>query len=90
VKLALIFGTALCYCRNFEINDVDARYEDFGTKEDRRPDDADEHCCADMRFTADLPQQAILDKYKITFEEYNEIAEKLTEGLSFGQCGCCE
>lgn len=89
MKLNLEFGTALCYCKEFVINGVEADEDDFGSKWDHDTDSAEPYSCGDMRFEGKLATQSILDKYKINVEEYNEIVSKLTEGLSFGSCGWC-
>lgn len=89
--MKLICESYGCYCdlQNFNINGIDASWEDFGTKEDIAPDEAPEYGCGDMEFTPKLPTQAILDKYKINVDEYKEICNKLEQKLSFGYCGWC-
>lgn len=89
MKLELTFGKWLCYCSSFEINDIRACSDDFGNQYDTDADNAPDYCCADMRFFPRPATQVILDKYNITLDEYNEICEKLEEGLSFGSCGWC-
>jgi len=42
-----------------------------------------------MQFTGVEATAEVLEKYKITKDEYNEIVAKLEEGLSFGSCGWC-
>lgn len=79
----------LCALSVFEINDVNADYEDFGGKEDRNPWDAEDYCCGDMRFEGKEATQEILEKYKITLDEYNDICDLLKEKLSFGACCWC-
>ena len=80
-----------CYCSTeiFEINGVNADIEDFGEQSDQNPDLAQDYCCADMKFIPKLPTQVILDKYKISVDEYKEICDELTDGLSFGECDWC-
>jgi hypothetical protein len=90
MKLVLNFYGALCETKNFKINDIDADYEDFGDKYDHDSENAESYCCADMEFDSKPATQEILDKYHITVDEYNEICDKLEEGLSFGRCGWCE
>ena len=89
MKLTLEFFRALCETRDFRINGVDADWEDFGTKIDRHPELAEPYGCGDMRFEAKPATQEVLDKYRITEDEYDEICDKLTTGLSFGTCGWC-
>ena len=90
MKLEFEMYSALCEHRVFNINGVKATYEDFGEKYDRSPETADPYCCADMRFTSNLPTQEVLDKYKITTDEYKQICEMLEEKMSYGCCGWCE
>jgi hypothetical protein len=89
MKLQLEIYGALCSTSVFKINDIDADYSDFGSKWDQAPEDAQEYGCGDMRFEKDSPSKEVLDKYKITEGEFDEIAEKLEDGLSFGSCGWC-
>lgn len=42
-----------------------------------------------MPFESISPTQEVLDKYHISVDEYNEIAGKLAEELSFGCCEWC-
>ena len=89
MKLELEFGTALCYCSKFIINDIFASEDDFGDKYDNDPNNAEPYGCGDMRFFPKLPTQEALDKYKITVDEYQTIVKELESGLSFGKCGWC-
>ena len=89
MELELGIYDCLCATSVFKINDIEADYNDFGEKYDRDIDDAEDYGCGDMRFTGNSATQEILDKYKINLTEYNEIVEKLEEGLSFGGCGWC-
>ena len=78
----------------FTINGIDADYEDFGEKYDRGsgydyPNPCFDQICENMQFTGIPPTPGILEKYHITGGEYDEIVQKLTEGLSFGFCGMC-
>lgn len=82
------FG-ALCELEVFTINDIEADYHDFGTKEDIDPESAEPYGCGNMKFIPKEPSQEVLDKYKITEDEYNLICEKLDTELSFGCCGWC-
>lgn len=83
-----VYG-CLCSLRKFVINNIDANYDDFGDKYDHNEDEADEYGCGDMRFDSRPPTKEILDKYKITEDEYYEICSELEEKLSFGYCGWC-
>lgn len=89
MNLVLEVYDALCETSVFTINGIRADNDDFGSKCDEGAEYADDYCCGNMQFTPKPATQNILDKYKITVSEYNEIAEKLNEGLSFGSCGWC-
>lgn len=89
MKLKLTFMNALCETDEFNINGIDAEHCDFGDKYDRDSDNADQYCCNDMQFTRKPSTKEVLDRYKITEEEYQEICAKLEDGLSFGGCGWC-
>ncbi len=87
MNLKLVFYDALCETEAFEINGVDATYDDFGEKRDHRS--TDDYGCGNMQFTRNDSTPEILEKYSINEEDYQEICDKLTEGLSFGKCGWC-
>jgi hypothetical protein len=80
-----IFG-ALCSTSEFEINGIAADSDDFGDQDDHDQENAEDYACGDMRFERKASTADVLDKYKITEDEYQEIAEKLEDGLSFGWC----
>lgn len=80
----------LCELKIFEINDIDAIWEDFGDKFDDDPKNAREYRCGNMKFHPKNPTKEILEKYKITEKEYWEICGELDGRLSFGSCGWCE
>jgi hypothetical protein len=90
MTLELEFGHALCYCTTFIVNGIDASSDDFGEQGDIDPSSAEPYGCGDMHFTPNKkPKQELLDKYGINLIEYEEICDKLEEGLSFGCCGWC-
>lgn len=91
MKLELSFYGALCETQGFFINGIEAYWDDFGEKYDRRPEDAEDYGCGLMKFTPTplKKSQEILSKYEITKEEYTIITDQLAEGLSFGNCGWC-
>lgn len=89
MELELQFGSALCHTPVFIINGISADKDDFGEKYDRSPEEAEPYGCGDMQFTAIPPTVEVLKKYNINLDEYNEIAQKLCDGLSFGCCGWC-
>ncbi len=80
---------ALCELREFTINGIQARYQDFGDKFDHDQDNAPDYGCGDMRFDPKPAEPAILEKYHITPDEYDDICEALKEALNFGGCGWC-
>ncbi len=87
--LKLEIFDSYCSTKDFKINLIDAVYEDFGEKFDRNSLIERDYHCGCMKFTRINSTKEILDKYKITEEEYQEICDKLEEGLSFGKCDCC-
>lgn len=89
MDLKLKVAGTLCECDEFKINGIDADYDDFGDKYDDNRENAQEYGCGDMHFHPKRPTQEILDKYKITVDEYNQIVDELEEKLSFGRCGLC-
>ena len=88
MKLILIPMEALCELHEFKINDIEAAYEDFGSKYDDDTENAEEYGCGNMQFFPKPATSVVLDKYKITKKEYKEICKKL-DVLSFGSCGWC-
>lgn len=81
--------SALCELEEFNINGIQADYEDFGTKKDTDPENAEPYSCGNMEFLPKPPTQEVLDKYNITTDDYIEVCNKLTDELSFGCCGWC-
>lgn len=80
-----------CELKIFKVNEIEADYKDFGDKYDADCTANDEgYGCGNMIFEAKEPTQKILNKYKISNEEYKEICNKLDEKLSFGFCNFCE
>ena len=80
---------ALCETQEFTINGIRADSSDFGEHYDHDQENAEDYCCGNMRFDPKPHTEEILKKYGITPEEYTEIADKLSEELSFGCCGWC-
>lgn len=89
MKHRLSVYSSLCTPATFEVNGVDADYDDFGDKWDRSPDDDESYGCGDMHFTPTDPTPQVLAKYSITRAEYVKIADELEDKLSFGSCGWC-
>lgn len=78
-----------CSPNLFIVKGIKASKSDFGEAGDRDPANAKPWSCADMHFTPKPATQEVLDKYGITVDEYNEIAQALEDALSFGCCGLC-
>jgi hypothetical protein len=78
-----------CSLKTFKINGIDADYDEFGDKEDIDRENAADYCCGNMTFTPRNAKQEVLDKYKISQEQYDEVCDKLVDALSFGSCGWC-
>lgn len=89
MNLSIEFGTGFCYVKEFIINGIVAEYEDFGTKYDRNPDEAELFGCGNMQFTRVDARVEILEKYHITVDDYSQVCDKLEKGLSFGYCSWC-
>ena len=85
------FGALPCALETFFINGIRADQDDFGMGQDESPEIAEEyeHCCGYWRFTAKPATQAVLDKYHITIDEYEDIAKQLEVVLDVGACGWC-
>lgn len=89
MKLEIEPYSCLCHLATFKINGISASYNDFGDKYDHASWEAPEYGCGDMRFESKPASQEVLDTYRITIDEYNEICEKLAEVLDFGCCAWC-
>ena len=89
MDLKIEFYGSLCATSEFIINGIRADSNDFGSQGDEDSENAQDYGCGDMTFTPLSPSNEIMSKYNITELEFNDIAEKLKEGLSFGQCGWC-
>lgn len=86
---SISFYNAFCSTTKFVVNEVDANYGDFGWKGDVEPENAEDYCCANMKFVPKQETKEILKRYSIDKKEYDEICRKLEEGLSFGSCALC-
>lgn len=83
-----VYGS-LCATSVFKINGIDASSSDFGDQEDQNREEAEDYACGNMKFTRSIPTQKVLEKYNITKEQFNLIADELEQKLSFGRCGWC-
>lgn len=89
MKYEIKIYSALCTTKVFTVNEILADSLDFGEQRDISPETAAPYSCGNMKFTKKLPTKEILEKYNISEEEYNKIAEELETKLSFGMCGWC-
>ena len=80
----------LCELKEFTVNGIKARYEDFGDKYDIDSDNAHAYCCSNMKFVPHRDTNPkVLEKYHITEAEFYLICNRLDKALSFGCCGWC-
>lgn len=85
---AEVYG-ALCSLKEFTINGIKAHEEDFVDKFDHDQENTEDYACGDMEADIILATEEVLQKYSITLEEYNTIADDVSEKVSFGCCGGC-
>ena len=79
-----------CEVEEFTVKGRHADEDDFGKHEDENTEDAQlPLCCGNMLFTAYEPEPEVLEKYKLTKNEYLEICYWLDRALSFGACEQC-
>lgn len=78
-------------CRSyiFKIRCKSADIDDFGKLEDIDEKRACDWGCGNMCFTPKLLAQEVLDKYKISADEYKQITEALEKGFDYGCCSMC-
>ncbi len=79
----------LCSLETFEINGIKAAEDDFVNNYDHSPETAEDSGCGNMKADVKPATSKILNKYGITLDEYNTIADDIAEKLSFGECGMC-
>ena len=79
-----------CALETFSINGIKADKDDFGVGRDVDEFNAAPYCCGYWKFTARLATQAALNKYKISVDEYNEVAPMLESALDVGRCCWCD
>ena len=78
-----------CGAYTFTIRRKAADINDFGTLDDTNEKCAPDWGCGNMCFTPKFPTQEILDKYKISVDEYKQITEALEDGFAYGCCDMC-
>lgn len=78
-----------CSLNTFVINGIEGDYEDFGTKYDHSPETAKPYGCGNMKFDSKPATQEVLDKYKITLDDYSVVCDELSDALNFGNCNAC-
>ena len=81
-----------CYChlKEFSIKGKKASEDDFGEGVDLDPANAPSCGCGGRAFNKFNSNPMVLDKYGITEKEYDEIANVLSNQLSFGRCRYCD
>lgn len=87
VKLQ-VYG-ALCSLKKFTIDGKRVKEDDFFDQDDMGRDYAEPYGCGNMVGTAQNATDAKLNKYKMTVDEFNLVAETAAELVSFGSCGWC-
>lgn len=85
--LVTTYDALPCSAEIFEVKGVEASTWDFG----RGSSESDgEYGCAYHEFISyDEPKEGVLEKYKITLEEYQKICDRLERALYVGHCGWC-
>ena len=86
--LIKVFG-ALCSLKKFVINGIVANSCDFVDNYDHSPETVEDYSCGNMQADIIPATSDVLEKYKITIDEYKEIADKVAEEVSFGCCDWC-
>lgn len=89
MKLECKAYKGMCELAVFKINYIEADESDFGDHFDRVPRPKTSSVCKNMKFISKLPTLEVLEKYKITVDEYKQVCKKLDEELSFGACYFC-
>lgn len=90
MQLEIIPREALpCRLLTFTINGKDADINDFGFFSTfcKVLDDLIDHECPNGFVPYELPDSKVLEKYKISKEEYKEICKKLEDVLVIPSCG---
>ena len=88
-KLRLEVCGAFCRMSVFRINGIDAVTEDFGCGADEDPYHAFLEGCGNRVFRRIPATDEVMNKYGISLEDYDEVAGRLEELLSFGSCSWC-
>lgn len=89
MELIVVPYDYFCSLQHFYINGIMADICDFGECLDDDPQNAPDYGCGCKLFRANPAEPEILDKYKISLNEYNEVCEELREKLYFGSCSLC-
>ena len=83
-----VYG-ALCSLKTFTINGKPVDEDDFFTQDDVSRDTAEDYACGNMLGTPCKATSEVLEKYGLTVDEFNTIAEEAADLVSFGNCGWC-
>ena len=84
-----------CTTSYFSVNNIDAVLDDFGTMEDiepfENPEPYSDECysCGNMQFISKPATKAVMEKYKLTLDEYDLICNILGSVFDIGYCGWC-
>nr|DAR87641.1 MAG TPA: Golgin subfamily A member 7/ERF4 family [Caudoviricetes sp.]DAX62841.1 MAG TPA: Golgin subfamily A member 7/ERF4 family [Caudoviricetes sp.] len=81
-----VYSSLPCEDEVFTINGIEASKDDFG---EVNVEGIGNYSCLLMGFTPKMPKQGVLDKYKITLDEYEEIIEQLNDTFCYGKCSWC-
>ena len=86
------FSALPCELEIFTINGINANQRDFGKTYDAEKDNAENYCCGCMMFERckdRVDKKTTMEKYSLSWEEYDEICELLEEVLYVGYCSWC-
>lgn len=86
----LEISTSYCVVKFFEINGIEATADDFGSHVDESRKTAPPYGCGNHVFRIQPCSSEVCAKYKITEDEYEQLADELSSQLSFGRCTLCE
>jgi hypothetical protein len=87
MKIEIKVPTAMpCRPEVFKINGVNAELEDFGSIEKEQ---GGWYSCKNIRFQHKLPTTAVLQKYRISLEQYAEVVRELERRLDLHSCSMC-
>ena len=89
MELELEIEVCLCSLATFQINGIKANIKDFVNKYDHKPENSVDYGCGDMKADIIPATNEVLNKYNISLDEYNKVAERVSSEVSFGNCNLC-